>query len=57
MVAHNLTMIYIEGVIAKKLTLVFVNLGTHNLMVEVFASSLSHPIGTMDPSRILLPTG
>jgi len=56
MVAHNFIMIYIEGVIAKKPTLVLVNLGTHNLMFEVFASSLSHPIGTLDPSRILLPT-
>ncbi len=55
--AHNFTMIYIEGVIAKKTTLVLMNVGTHNLMFEVFATSLSHPIGTMDPSRILLPNG
>ncbi len=57
MVAHNLTMIYIEGVITIKLTLVLVNLGTHNLMFEVFATNLGHPIGTMDPSRILLLNG
>ncbi len=30
---------------------------THNLMFEVFATNLGHPIGTMDPSRILLPNG
>jgi len=30
---------------------------THNLMFEVFATSLGHPIGTMDPFRILLPNG
>jgi len=57
MVAHNLTMIYVEGVIAKKPTLVLVNLGIHNLMFEVFAISLGHPIGTMDPFRILLFNG
>ncbi len=50
-------MIYIEGVIARKPTFVLVNLGTHNLMFEVFATSLGHPIGTMDPSRTLLPNG
>ncbi len=55
MVAHNLTMIYIEGVIARKPTLVLVNLDIHNLMFEVFAISLGHPIGILDPSRILLP--
>jgi hypothetical protein len=56
MVAHNLTMICIEGVIVGKLTLVLVDLGkTHNLMSKVFATSLGHPIRTMDPSRILLP--
>ncbi len=52
--AHNFIMIYIE-VIAKKPTLVLVNLGTHNLMFEVFATSLGHPIGSVNPSRILLP--
>jgi hypothetical protein len=57
MVAHNFIMIYIEGVIARKPTFVLVNLGTHNLMFEVFATSLGHPIGTMDPSRTLLPNG
>ncbi len=30
---------------------------THNLMFEVFVTSLGHPIGTMDPFRILLPNG
>ncbi len=30
---------------------------THNLMFEVFANNLGHPIGTMDPSQILLPNG
>jgi len=49
-------MICIEGVIVGKLTLVLVDLGkTHNLMSKVFATSLGHPIRTMDPSRILLP--
>ncbi len=55
--AHYLTMIYIEGVIARKPTLVSVNLGIHNLMFEVFTTSLGHPIRTMDPSRILLFNG
>jgi hypothetical protein len=50
-------MIYIEGVIARKLTLVLVNLGIHNLMFEVFATRIGHPIGIVDPSRILLPNG
>jgi len=55
--AHNFIMIYIEGVIAKKPTLVLVNLGTHNLMFEVFVINLGHPIGIVDPSKILLPNG
>jgi hypothetical protein len=50
-------MIYLEGVIVRKPTLVLVNLGIHDLMFEVFASSLGHPIGIVDPSRILLPNG
>ncbi len=55
---HNLIVICIEGVIVRKLTLVLVDLGkTHNLMSKVFATSLGHPIRTMDPSRILLPNG
>ncbi len=28
---------------------------THNSMFEVFVTSLGHPIGTMDPSKMLLP--
>jgi hypothetical protein len=56
-VAHNLTMIYIEGIIVRKPRLVLVNLGTHNLMFEVFATSLSHPIGIVGSSRILLLNG
>ncbi len=47
--AHNLTMIYIKGVIIIKPTLVLVNLGTH------LGTSLGHLIGTLDPSKILLP--
>jgi len=58
MVAHNLTMIHIRGVIVGKTTLVLADFGsTHNLMCKVFAPSLGHPIGTMDPSWILLPNG
>jgi hypothetical protein len=58
MVARNPTVICINGVIAKELTLVLVDFGsTHNLMFEVFAVRLGHPIGTMDPSQILLPNG
>jgi hypothetical protein len=58
MVTHNLTMIYIERVIAGKPRLVLVDLGsTHNLMFEVFVTSVGHPIVTTDPSRILLPNG
>jgi hypothetical protein len=58
MVAHNSTVICIEGVIARKPTLVLVDFNsTHNLMFEVFITSLGHPIGTMDPSWILLPNG
>jgi hypothetical protein len=35
---------------------VLVDLGSsHNSMFEVFATSFGHPIGTLDPSRILLP--
>jgi hypothetical protein len=50
MVAHNPIVIHIEGVIVGKPTLVLVDLSsTHNLMSEVFATSLGHPIGTMDP--------
>ncbi len=56
--AHHPIMIYIEGVIVRKPTLVLVDLGSvHNLMFEVFVISLGHPIGTMNPSRILLPNG
>ncbi len=55
---HNPTMIYIERVIAGKPKSVLVDLGsTHNLMFEVFVTSLGYPIGIMDPSRILLPNG
>jgi hypothetical protein len=58
MVVHNSIVIHIEGVIVGKLTLVLVDLGgTHNLMSEVFATSLGHPIRTINPSWILPPNG
>jgi hypothetical protein len=58
MVAHNLIMIHIKGVTVGNTTLVLVTFNsTHNLMSKVFAPSLSHPIGNMDPSWILLPNG
>jgi hypothetical protein len=58
MVAHNPIMIHIKGVIARKITLVLMDLSnTHNIMSKVFALSLGHPIGTMDPSWNLLPNG
>jgi hypothetical protein len=51
-------MIHIRGVIVGKTTLVLADFGsTHNLLFKVFAPSLGHPIGTMDPSWILLPNG
>jgi hypothetical protein len=51
-------MIRIKGVIVGEPTLVLVDFGsTHNLMFEIFATSLGHPMGTMDPSQILLPNG
>lgn len=58
MVAHNPIMIHIKGVIARKITLVLMDLSnTHNIMSKVFALSLGHPIGTMDPSWKLLSNG
>jgi hypothetical protein len=51
MVAHNPIVICIKGVISRKPTLVLVDPGNiHNLMFEVFAISLGHPIEIMDPS-------
>ncbi len=56
--AHNPTMIHIRGLIVGNITLVLVDLSsTHNLMFKVFAPSLGHPIGTMDPPWTLLPNG
>ncbi len=56
--AHNPIIIHIVWVIVGKPTLMLVDVNnTHNLMFEIFVTNMGHPVGTMDPSRILLPTG